>query len=142
VNSLAPLDQGLRIERSGCRIRVCARGRRGASAGRSTHVPQRAPAPHKPLQSSVESASFTKHAAHWTLAVLSFAALIIVLDNTLLNGALLSLPGQLGAEDSMLQWFDRAKGVAGWTAAASEAMGVGPLAGGLLFVVSIGRRSF
>jgi len=76
------------------------------------------------------------------LAVLSFAALIIVLDNTLLNGALLSLPGQLGAEDSTIQWFDRAKGVAGWTAAASEAMGVGPLAGGLLFVVSIGRRSF
>ena len=83
---------------------------------------------HKPLQSSVESASFTKHAAHWTtLAVLSFAALIIVLDNTLLNGALLSLPCQLGAEDSMLQWFDRAKGVACWTAAASEAMGVSAL---------------
>ena len=76
------------------------------------------------------------------LAVLSFAALIIVLDNTLLNGALLSLPGQLGAEDSTIQWFDRAKGVAGWTAAASEAMGVGPLAGGLLFVVSLGRRAF
>ena len=82
-------------------------------------------------------------ASHWTtLAVLSFAALIIVLDNTLLNGALLSFPGQLGAEDSTLQWFDRAKEVAGWTAAASTAMGLGPLAGGLLFVVSIGRRSF
>jgi hypothetical protein len=98
---------------------------------------------HKPLQSSVESASFKKHASLWTtLAVLSFAALIIVLDKTLLNGALLSLPGQLGAEDSTLQWLDRAKGVAGWTAAASKAMGVGPLAGGLLFVVSIGRRPF
>jgi len=98
---------------------------------------------HKPLQGSVASASFKNPASHWTtLAVLSFAALIIVLDNTLLNGALLSLPGQLGAEDSTLQWVDRAKGVAGWTAAASEAMGVGPLAGGLLFVVSIGRRSF
>jgi hypothetical protein len=98
---------------------------------------------HKPLQSSVESASFKKHASLWTtLAVLSFAALIIVLDKTLLNGALLSLPGQLGAEDSTLQWFDRAKGVAGWTAAASKAMGVGPLAGGLLFVISIGRRPF
>ena len=82
-------------------------------------------------------------ASLWTtLAVLSFAALIIVLDNTLLNGALLSLPGQLGAEDATLQWFDRAKGIAGWTAAASKAMGVGPLAGGLLFVVSIGRRPF
>ena len=98
---------------------------------------------HKALEAGVESASSKKHATHWTtLAVLSFAALIIVLDNTLLNGALLSLPGQLGAEDSTLQWFDRAKGVAGWTAAASDAMGVGPLAGGLLFVVSIGRRSF
>jgi hypothetical protein len=97
----------------------------------------------KPLEARAVSASFTKHASHWTtLAVLSFAALIIVLDNMLLNGALLSLPGQLGAEDSTLQWFDRAKGIAGWTAAASEAMGVGPLAGGLLFVVSIGRGSF
>jgi hypothetical protein len=93
----------------------------------------------KPL----EAGSLKKHASLWTtLAVLLFAALIIVLDNTLLNGALLSLPGQLGAEDSTLQWFDRAKGVAGLTAAASKAMGVGPLAGGLLFVVSIGRRSF
>jgi hypothetical protein len=91
---------------------------------------------HKPLQGSV-SGIFTKHWA--TFAVLSFAALLIVLDHTLLNGALLSLPGHLGAEDSTLQWFDRAKGVAGWTAAA--AMCVGPLAGGLLFVVSIGRRS-
>jgi hypothetical protein len=98
---------------------------------------------HKPLQRSVASASFKNHASLWTtLAVLSFAALIIVLDNTLLNGALLSLPGQLGAEDSTLQWFDRARGVAGWTAAASEAMGVGPLAAGLLYVVSFGRRSF
>jgi hypothetical protein len=97
----------------------------------------------KPFETSVWSASFTKHASLWTtLAVLSFGALIIVLDNTLLNGALLSLPGQLGAEDSTLQWFDRAKGVAGLTAAASKAMGVGPLAGGLLFVVSVGRRSF
>ena len=94
----------------------------------------------KPLEASVVSTSLKNHSGLWTtLAVLSFAALIIVLDNTLLNGALLSLPGQLGAEDSTLQWFDRAKGVAGWTAAASEAMGVGPLAGGLLLVVSIGR---
>jgi hypothetical protein len=98
---------------------------------------------HKPLQAGVENASFTKHATLLaTLAVLSFAALIIVLDNTLLNGALLSFPGQLGAEYSTLEWFDRAKGVAGWTATASEAIGVGPLAGGLLFVVSIGRQSF
>ena len=98
---------------------------------------------HKPLQAGVESASFTKYATYWTvLGVLSLAGLIIGLDNTLLNGALLSLPGQLGAEDSTLQWIDRVKGVAGWTAAASDAMGVGPLAGGLLFVVSIGRRSF
>jgi hypothetical protein len=97
---------------------------------------------HKPLQRSVSSA-FKNHTGHWTtLAVLSFTALIIVLDHTLLNGALLSLPGQLGAEDSTLQWFDRAKGVADWTAAASKAMGVGPLAGGVLFVVSIGRKSF
>ena len=96
----------------------------------------------KPLEAGAVSASFTKHASLWTtLAVLSFAALVMVLDNMLLNGALLSLPGQLGAEDSTLQWFDRAKGVAGWTAAASKAMGVGPLAGGLLFVVSVGRRS-
>jgi hypothetical protein len=95
----------------------------------------------KPLEAGVVSASFKNHASLWTtLAVLSFAALIIVLDNTLLNGALLSLPGQLGAEDSTLQWFDRAKDIAGWTAAVSEAMGVGPLAGGLLFVVSVGRR--
>jgi hypothetical protein len=97
---------------------------------------------HKPLQRSVVGASFTKYATHWTMfAVLSLAGLI-GLDNTITNGALLSLPGQLGAEGSTLQWIDRAKGIAGWTGAASEAIGFGPLAGGLLFVVSIGRRSF
>jgi hypothetical protein len=97
---------------------------------------------HKPLQSSVVSASFTKHATLWTaLAVLSIAGLIIGLDNTILNDALLSLPGQLSAEDSTLQWIDRAKGIAVWTGAASQAIGLGPLAGGLLFVVSIGRLS-
>jgi hypothetical protein len=85
---------------------------------------------HKPLQGSV-----------WTvLAVLSFAGLIIGLDNTVMNDALLSLPGQLSAGDSTLQWIDRAKGIAVWTGAASEA--IGPLAGGLLFVASIGRWSF
>jgi len=71
---------------------------------------------HKALQGSVVSASFTKYATYWTvLAVLSFAGLIIGLDNTIMDGALLSLPGQLGAEDSSLQWIDRAKGIAVWT---------------------------
>ena len=71
---------------------------------------------HKPLHGSVVSASFTKYATYWTvLAVLSFAGLIIGLDNTIMDGALLSLPGQLGAEDSSLQWIDRAKGIAVWT---------------------------
>jgi hypothetical protein len=98
---------------------------------------------HKPLAAGVVSAAFKNHASLWTtLAVLFFAALIIVLDNTLLNGALLSLPGQLGAEDSTLQWIDRAKGIVVWTGAASEAIGLGQLAGGVLFVVSIGRWSF
>ena len=70
----------------------------------------------KPLQGSVVSVSFTKYATYWTvLAVLSFAGLIIGLDNTIMDGALLSLPGQLGAEDSSLQWIDRAKGIAVWT---------------------------
>ena len=97
---------------------------------------------HKPLGDSVGSASFTKYATQWTmLAVLAFAALIIGLDNTILNGALLSLPGQLGAEGSTLQWIDRAKGIAVWTGAASRAIGLGPFAGSLLFVVWI-RRSF
>jgi hypothetical protein len=97
---------------------------------------------HKPLRSSVAGASFTKHATLWTaLAVLSLAGLIIGLDNTIMNGALLSLPGQLGAEDSTIQWIDRAKGIAASAAAASQAIGLGPLAGGLLFVVSIGRLS-
>jgi hypothetical protein len=97
----------------------------------------------KQLRRSVVRASFTKYATQWTmLAGLSIVGLIIGLDNTLMNGALLSLPGQLGAEGSTLQWIDRAKGIAVWTGAASEAIGVGPLAGGLLFVVSIGRRSF
>ena len=98
---------------------------------------------HKPLQGSVVSASFTKYATYWTMvAVVSFAGLIIGLDNTIMDGALLSLPGQLGSGASTLQWVDRAKGIAIWTGAASEAIGLGPLAGGLLFVVSIGRRSF
>jgi hypothetical protein len=97
---------------------------------------------HKPLQDSVVSASFTKYATHWTmLAVLCFAGLVIGLDTTIMNGALLSLPGQLGAEGSTLQWIERAKGIAVWTGAASRAIGLGPLAGGLLFVVWI-RRSF
>ena len=98
---------------------------------------------HKQLQGSVVSASFTKYATCWTmLAVVSFAGLIIGLDHTIMNGALLSLPGQLGSGGSTLQWIDRAKGIAVWTGAASEAIGLGPLAGGLLVVVSIGRRSF
>ena len=98
---------------------------------------------HKPLQDSVVSASFTKHATLWTaLAVLFLAGLIIGLDNTITNGALLSLPGQLGAEDSTLQWIDRAKGIADLTGAASQAIGLGQLASGLLLVVSIGRWSF
>ena len=97
---------------------------------------------HKPLHSTAASASFTKHATLWTaLAVLALAGLIIGLDNTIMNGALLSLPGQLGAEDSTIQWIDRAKGIAGSAGAASQAIGLGPLAGGLLFVVSIGRLS-
>jgi hypothetical protein len=98
---------------------------------------------HKPLQATVVRASFTKHATLWTaLAVLSLAGLIIGLDNTIMNDALLSLPGQLSAGDSTIQWIDRAKGVAGWTAAASEAIGIGQFAGGVLFVVSVGRRAF
>ena len=97
---------------------------------------------HKPLKDSVVSASFTKYATQWTvLAVLSFAGLIIGLDSMIMDGALLSFPGQLGAEGSTLQWVDRVKGIAVWTGAASRAIGLGPLAGSLLFVVSI-RRSF
>jgi len=97
---------------------------------------------HQPLQDSVVSAWFTKYATQWTvLAVFLFAGLLIGLDEMLLNGALLSLPGQLGAEDSTLQWIDRVKGIAVWTGAASRAIGVGPVAGSLLFVVWI-RRAF
>ncbi len=96
---------------------------------------------HKPLQAGVESASFTKHATLWTaLAVLSIAGLIIGLDSTIMDGALLSFPGQLGTDGSTLKWIDRAKGIAGLTGAASEAIGVVPLAGGLLLMVPIGRR--
>ncbi len=96
----------------------------------------------KPLQDSVVSAFSTKYATQWTIfAVLAFGALLIGLDSTIMNGALLSLPGQLGAEGSTLQWIDRAKGIAVWTGAASRAIGLGPLAGSLLFVVWI-RRSF
>jgi hypothetical protein len=99
---------------------------------------------HKPLQSSVLGAFFKKYATPLTvLAVLSFAALIIGLDNTILNGALLSFPGQLDAEGSTLQWIARAKAITGWSGTASQALGLAPLASGsLLFVVSIGRRSF
>ena len=97
---------------------------------------------HKPLQRSVVHASFTKYATYWTiLAVLSVVGLIIGLD-TIVNGALLSLPGQLGAEGSTVQWIDRAQGIAVWTGAASEAIGHSPVAGGVLFVASIGGRSF
>ena len=96
----------------------------------------------KPLPDGVASAFFAKYATHSTiLAVLLLAGLIIALDSTLLNGALLSLPGQLGAEGSTLQWIERAKGIAVWTGAASQAIGLRPLAGSLLFVVWI-RRSF
>jgi hypothetical protein len=95
---------------------------------------------HKPLQGSVVSASFTKYATYWTvLGVLSLAGLIIGLDNTIMDGALLSLPGHLGAEDSTLQWIDRVKGIAVWTGTASQAIDLGALAGSLLSVFSIGR---
>jgi len=96
----------------------------------------------KQLRDSVVSASLRKYATQWTLlAVLLVAGLIIGLDELLVNGALLSLPGQLGCEDSTLQWIDRAKAIAVWTAAAPGAIGVGPLASSLLFVVWI-KRAF
>jgi hypothetical protein len=92
---------------------------------------------HKPLEGSVASASFKKYATRWTmLAALSFAALIIGLDSTILNGALASFPGQLDAEGSTLQWIARAKAIAVWAGTTSEGMGLGPLAGGLLLVVT------
>ena len=98
---------------------------------------------HKPLQAGVESASFTKHATLWTaLVVLSLAALIIGLDNTILNGALLSFPGQLDAEGSTLQWIARAKAITGWSGTASQALGLAPLASGSLLVVAWGGRRF
>lgn len=57
-------------------------------------------------------------------------------DSTILNGALLSFPGQLNAEGSTLQWIARAKAIAVWAGTTSEGMGLGPLAGGLLLVVT------
>jgi hypothetical protein len=87
---------------------------------------------HKPLDSSV----FTNYATQWTLlAVLSFAGLIIGLDNTILSGALLSLPGQMGAEGSALQWIARAKAIAVWSGTEAAEIGLGQVAG-LLLVVS------
>ena len=98
---------------------------------------------HKPLQGSVLSAAFKNYATQWTvLGVLSFAALIIGLDNTILDGALLSLPGQLDAEGSTFRWIARAKAIAAWSGTVSQAIGIGPLAGSLLVVVSSSRRSF
>ncbi len=95
---------------------------------------------HQPLQGNVVGASFKKHTTQWTmLAVLSFAALIIGLDATILNGALLSFPGQLGTEGSTLQWITRAKAV--WSGTTSQALSVGPLAsGGLLVIAWSGKR--
>ena len=40
----------------------------------------------------------------WTLAVLSISLLVISLDNTILNVALPSIAGDLGASASGLQW--------------------------------------
>ena len=97
---------------------------------------------HKPLHDTVLRAFFAKHATHSTiLAVLALAGLLIGLDSTIMNGALLSLPGQLGAERSTLQWIDRAKQIAVWTGATSQTIGLRPLAGSLLLVVWI-KRSF
>jgi hypothetical protein len=98
---------------------------------------------HKPLQGRVPSAFFKKHATPLTiLAVLSFAALIIGLDNTILNGALLSFPGQLDAEGSTLQWIARAKAITGWSGTASQALGLAPLASGGLLIMAWGGRRF
>ncbi len=98
---------------------------------------------HKPLQRSVTSAPFKNHASLWTtLAVLSFAALIIGLDNTILDGALLSFPGQLDAKGSTLQWIARAKAITGWSGTASQALGLAPLASGSLLFVAWGGKRF
>jgi hypothetical protein len=87
---------------------------------------------HKPLQGSV-----------WTvLALVSLAGLIIGLDNTIMNDALLSLPGQLRAEDSTLQWIDRAKGISARRGQPHRRSVSAHSRGGLLFVVSLGRWSF
>jgi hypothetical protein len=95
----------------------------------------------KPLQSSALSAAFKNHATQWTiLSGLSLAALIIGLDSTILDGALLSLPGQLDAEGSTFRWIARAKAIAVWSGAASEGIGLGPLASDLL--ISVSKRSF
>jgi hypothetical protein len=97
---------------------------------------------HQPLPDSLARAFFAKHATHsMILAVLALAGLLIGLDSTIMNGALLSLPGQLGTERSTLQWIDRAKEITGWTSATSQTIGLRPLAGSLLLVVWI-RRSF
>ena len=91
---------------------------------------------HKPLKCSD---SFKNYGTQWTiLAVLSVTALIIGLDNTILDGALLSFPGQLGAEGSGLQWIARAKAIAVWTGTEAAGIGLDQLAG-LLLVVSTGR---
>jgi hypothetical protein len=98
---------------------------------------------HKPLHGSVVGAFFKKNATPLTvLAVLSFAALIIGLDNTILKGALLSFPGQLDAEGSTLQWIARAKAMTGWSGTASQALGLAPLASGSLLFVAWGGRRF
>jgi uncharacterized membrane protein YhaH (DUF805 family) len=87
-------------------------------------------------------ASFNGYARRWwtTLAFLALVLVIIGLDNMILDDVLPSLPDQLGAEDSTLRWIERAKAIAVWSQTAAMGIGIGPLAGGLLLVVSIGTR--
>jgi hypothetical protein len=95
---------------------------------------------HESPVSDVVLASVSAVARRWpTLAFLSFALLIIGLDSTVMDYLLPSLPGQPDADGSALRWIERAKAVGDWSRTAAAGAGLGPVAGGVLLVVSTGR---
>ena len=67
--------------------------------------------------------SLRRHAQWTALTVLSLLVLFVGLDTMNLN-AMLPLTDQLGAEDSLLRWIDRAEAVATWTRIATVDIGL------------------
>ena len=121
---------GIRSERSGCRIRGSARCLRGASGGTINPCSATRSRTTKPLHASIIGAFFTKHATHsMILAVARRPDHRAGQHDHERCAAVAPRSARRRALDAAV---DRSREeIAGWTGAASQAIGLRPLAGSL-----------